>query len=561
MQASQLQLSAGAMVSDRYLIRSPLGSGGMGWVFRATDTSLDGQEVALKFLYPHLLSDADSFSRFRNEVLVARRLVHPNIVRTFNMGVDAGHAYIVMEHIDGQTLKAYLREEHPQGIPVEQALTIALDICRGVSHSHSLGIVHRDLKTDNVLVTPEGLAKLSDFGLAATIRRQGNLTRVGQLLGTPYYMSPEQFRGEPPDERSDIYAFGILLFELLFGHVPFNDESLYGLAVKHSTEPLPDIYSSRISPDLWKILLRATEKQPRARFQSCEELVEELEFLSGQERPATTSRAVASIVTSSERIDERPPLNFRRAARYLPLLLALTFAIGVPWVRINESAQSRLVVTFLLTEHHLGIELNPLYRLFGIDPTFKSKPMAELDYGTLWPRIYMGDDPAAPENRQPSNGAYLLHYAVNNNQTDLVKYILDHHSTPNLQDYEGRSPLHIAVEIKDLLTAERLLEAGAPVNVKMKGELTPLHIATAGNNVRMAQTLLRRGADPLLKDANGWSPLMYALEAGRLELISAMLEGVRTDQLSNEDLKQATPRENIDAARALFARRAITPPF
>ena len=99
------------------------------------------------------------------------------------------------------------------------------------------------------------------------------------------------------------------------------------------------------------------------------------------------------------------------------------------------------------------------------------------------------------------------------------------------------------------------------MNARMKGELTPLHIATAGNNVRMAQTLLRRGADPLLKDANGWSPLMYALEAGRLELISAMLEGVRTDQLSNEDLKQATPRENIDAARALFARRAITPPF
>lgn len=563
---SNSPIRAGTLIGGRYQLTTPLGAGGMGWVFLATDTTLDGQEVALKFLYPHLLSDAVSFSRFRNEVLVARKLIHPNIVRTFNMGVDIGQAYIVMEYIDGQTLKAALQDEGVSGFECTRAIALALEICRGVCHSHALGIIHRDLKPDNVLVTADGQIKLSDFGLAATLRRQGNFTKVGQLLGTPYYMAPEQFRGEPPNERSDIYAFGILLYELLFGCVPFSDKSLYGLAMKHATERLipPAETDKIIAPELWSIVQRAASKQPSERFSSCEELLRALEELPGAVAPASPERPASAIMRSTEgdAVTEPPPYDIRRTIRRASLpILFLTLIIAIPWIRTNLSAQSRVACFFLIIERHTGASLEPLYRIFGIDPGFRKTPLVHLGDSEIWPRIFVGDNPDAKENRAADDGRTILHVSTQLANHRMTAYLLKHGASAKTTTTDGRTPLHTAAASKDPKIVQLILDRGVDPNPRTDTLTTPLHLSVRQNDVATTSLLLANGADRFAKDKFGWSPLMYALSGGDISIINASLANLSAAQIPAEDLRLAAPTRNLEAIRSLFRDRFGSSPF
>ena len=556
---SQPLLSMGTVIGGRYEILTPLGAGGMGWVFRAIDTTLDRQEVALKFLYPHLMSDGLSFSRFRNEVLVARKLIHPNIVRTFTIGADDGQAYIVMEYIAGQTLKAQLRAQYPGGLSCDHALHVALEICRGVQHSHSLGIIHRDLKPDNVLVSESGDIKLSDFGLAATFRRQNKFTRVGQLLGTPYYMAPEQFRGEPPDERSDVYSFGILLFELLSGRVPFDDSSLYGLAIKHATEPIAtsDIASDKLHSPLWAIVERSTEKRPAERFQNFTELNSALELIAGSP-PTTAPITIPATLSHAPESPELPPYEFRRLFRKIAIpLLATSLLVGLVWIRMNSSIQWRITVPLLYLEKSLKIDAEPIYRLFGIDPFFRNAPLAMVGGGKLWPRLIIGEDPNALESRNPLTGEYALHAAVNIGSLVTVNYLLKHGASLAVTTMNGDTPLHTAVLLKEFQIAETFLGAGANPNAVNSLHESPLHLAVKSGDLSMTTLLIRHGSNPLLKDLNGWNPLMYAIERGDLELTRANLTPLTADRLAVEDLRAAVPAENQAPLRKLLLEKGL----
>src|SRR5204863_585047 len=231
----------GAVLSGRYRLESKLGSGGMSTVYLATDEVLD-RSVAIKLLHREISEEADQLERFRREARSAARLSHPNLVGVIDAGEDDGRPYIVFEYIDGRTLKRRIQEEGP--LPVDEAVAYGIEIGRGLTAAHARKLVHRDVKPQNVLIDPDGRAKVTDFGIARSLEQKG-MTATGRVLGTTDYVSPEQAMGEDVDERSDVYSLGVVLYEMLTGEVPFRAETQVGVAMKHVNEPMPDVRARR----------------------------------------------------------------------------------------------------------------------------------------------------------------------------------------------------------------------------------------------------------------------------------------------------------------------------
>jgi serine/threonine protein kinase len=263
------------VLSGRYRLDSKLGSGGMSTVYLAMDEVLD-RPVAIKLLHREISEEADQLERFRREARAAARLSHPNLVGVIDAGEDDGRPYIVFEYIKGRTLKRRLQEEGR--LPVDEAVAYAIEIGRGLTAAHARKLVHRDVKPQNVLIDPDGRAKVTDFGIARSLEQKG-MTATGRVLGTTDYVSPEQAMGEDVDERSDVYSVGVVLYEMLTGDVPFRAETQVGVAMKHVNEPMPDVQSKRpeVSASVAAVVDRATTKDPRDRYGTVAEMVRDLE--------------------------------------------------------------------------------------------------------------------------------------------------------------------------------------------------------------------------------------------------------------------------------------------
>ena len=263
------------VLSGRYRLDSKLGSGGMSTVYLAQDEVLD-RPVAVKLLHREISEEVDQLERFRREARAAARLSHPNLVGVIDAGEDEGRPYIVFEYVPGDTLKQRIQANGP--LPVDEAVAYAIEIGRGLIAAHGRKLVHRDVKPQNVLIDPDGRAKVTDFGIARSLESQG-LTATGRVLGTTDYVSPEQAMGEDVDERSDVYSLGIVLYEMLVGDVPFQAETQVGVAMKHVNEPLPDVQVERpdVSAAVASVIDRSTTKDPRDRYNSVGEMVSDLE--------------------------------------------------------------------------------------------------------------------------------------------------------------------------------------------------------------------------------------------------------------------------------------------
>lgn len=267
-------VSRDTVIDGRYRAMKRLGSGGMAEVWCAEDEVL-GRRVALKLLGGRFAEDPEWRERFRREAQAAAGLTHPNIVGIFDRSEWNGTPYIAMELVDGQTLKELVTERGP--LPPHIAVGLTEQILRALAYAHRRGIVHRDIKPQNVILDPEGEAKVADFGIA----RAGNseMTQTGAIVGTVQYLSPEQANGQPVDRRSDLYSVGIVLYELLTGHVPFDGEAPVAIALKHVSElPVPPgQLRPGIPPALEAVVLRSLEKDPNRRYQSAEEFIAALE--------------------------------------------------------------------------------------------------------------------------------------------------------------------------------------------------------------------------------------------------------------------------------------------
>jgi eukaryotic-like serine/threonine-protein kinase len=265
-------MSAGNEIAGRYLLEQRLGAGGMSTVHLAVDERL-GRRVAVKLLAEHLEDDPAFVSRFQREAQAAARLVHPNIVQVFDSGRDESSSqyYIVMEYIEGSSCAEILRDEG--WMEVEDAISIIEQACEGLHYAHLHGVIHRDVKPGNLLRTREGLVKLADFGIAKATE-QSSITQVGSVLGTAAYLAPEQARGEEAGPRADLYALGVVTYQLISGRLPYEASSLTELALSQQQQapPMLDTLVAAVGPELADAVALALALDPRERYGSAREM-------------------------------------------------------------------------------------------------------------------------------------------------------------------------------------------------------------------------------------------------------------------------------------------------
>jgi serine/threonine-protein kinase len=291
----------------------------MSSVFRAHDRLLD-RKVALKVLHQQFTDDADYVERFRREARAVAALSHPNIVTVIDRGEHGNRQFIVFEYIDGENLKALIQRRGPA--PVTTALELALQIGRGLSFAHQQGLVHRDVKPQNVLLNGDGQAKVTDFGIARSLDVQHGMTQTGTVLGTSDYIAPEQAQGQRVDEHTDVYSLGVVLYEMLTSEVPFPGENFVAVAMRHINEAPPPIRDKRpdVSPRLEAAVQRAMAKRPEDRFQTMADFCRELEANLAEAQGQT-------LVTPA------PPRKARAARRPganpWPIVLALLTLIAI----------------------------------------------------------------------------------------------------------------------------------------------------------------------------------------------------------------------------------------
>jgi serine/threonine-protein kinase len=287
----------GALFDGRYKILKRLGTGGMATVYLAEDQEL-GRRIAIKILNSKHASDKQFVERFRREASSAAGLSHPNIVQIYDRGNAEGTYYIAMEVIEGRSLKELVIERGPSPIPI--AVNYGRQILAALRFAHRNGVVHRDIKPHNVLVDDEGRVKVTDFGIARA--GASEMTEVGSIIGTAQYLSPEQARGAPVDDRSDLYSVGVLLYELLTGVAPYNGDTPVEIAMKHLSavpEP-PSVKRPEVPPELDAVVLRALAKSPDDRYQSAEEMDADLSAISkGLEISETTTDAATTVLAGA----------------------------------------------------------------------------------------------------------------------------------------------------------------------------------------------------------------------------------------------------------------------
>jgi TolB-like protein/Flp pilus assembly protein TadD len=320
----------GSTFADRYKIIEQLGTGGMGAVYRVEDTKI-GQDIALKLIKPEIASDKKTIERFRNELKTTRMISHRNVCRMFDLGDAEGTHFITMEYIPGEDLKSFIRRVGQ--LPSGKAISIAKQVCEGLAEAHRLGVVHRDLKSNNIMIDKEGNARIMDFGIARSLEAKG-ITGAGVMIGTPEYMSPEQVEGKEIDQRSDIYSLGVILYEMVTGLVPFEGDTPFTIGVKHKSEMPkdPKELNSQISDDLSHVILRCLEKEKEKRFQSAGEVRSELTNIE-KGMPTTERKILDKKPLTSKEIT----VTFRKPWLMIAVILAVVVAtLAVIFFLIKE---------------------------------------------------------------------------------------------------------------------------------------------------------------------------------------------------------------------------------
>ena len=262
-------LKTGTIIAERYEILGKIGTGGMADVYKAKDHKLN-RFVAVKVLKPEFREDTTFIRKFKSEAQAAAVLTHPNIVNVFDVGDDNGVYYIVMELIEGITLKEYISKKGK--LSVKEATSIAIQVSMGLEAAHSHGIVHRDVKPQNIIISMDGKVKVTDFGIA---RAASSNTISSNVMGSVHYSSPEQVRGGYSDEKSDIYSLGITMYEMVTGKVPFDGDTTVAIAIKHLQEEIvpPSVYAPELPHSLEQIILKCTQKSVDRRYQNMEDVI------------------------------------------------------------------------------------------------------------------------------------------------------------------------------------------------------------------------------------------------------------------------------------------------
>ena len=332
----------GKLLDERYELIKKIGAGGMADVYMAKDILLD-RVVAVKILHSNFAEDNDFIIRFRHEAQSAGKLTHPNIVGIYDVGCDGDIHYIVMEYVEGETLKQYI-QSHPH-IPIDTAVRIAIDIGNALEEAHANGIIHCDIKPHNILLTENGKVKVTDFGIARAINSSTVIDKES-ILGSVHYLSPEQAAGDKITAKTDIYSLGIVLYEMLTHHLPFEGETAVSIALQHMQGdiPRPTKYNPAISPMLEECLLTALQKDPDKRYDTVSDFISELKIAQGFTttiyKPAshdftTMTRPISKKKIRQSRLERKETKIAHFIAnlpqKYIWIGMALLFAVCFAW--------------------------------------------------------------------------------------------------------------------------------------------------------------------------------------------------------------------------------------
>jgi serine/threonine-protein kinase len=321
-------MSAGDVIAGRYELVELIGRGGMSSVWKAHDRLLD-RTIAIKLLHEQFTQDEEYVERFRREARSVAQLSHPNIVTVIDRGEDEGRQYIVFEYVEGENLKQLIERSGP--LPVRDALLLTLQMARALGFAHERGLIHRDVKPQNVLLNEDGQPKVTDFGIARSVDVEG-VTITGTVLGTSEYIAPEQARGQRVDALTDVYSLGVLLYELLAGRVPFQGENFVAIALRHVNEPAPSVLELRpdCPPRVGLAVERAMAKRPERRFGSMNEFCAELQACLYE---LDSSSEEATMISRPQAVPPRPRREAQKRRRRVGAILwpitAVAAVIGV----------------------------------------------------------------------------------------------------------------------------------------------------------------------------------------------------------------------------------------
>jgi serine/threonine protein kinase len=497
-------LEPGSLIDNRYQLLELIGAGAMGTVLLCQDTTLRDSKIVLKFLRAEYVQDQKQFERFKNEALLMRELNHPNIVHVYDLcRVSDDEYYISMEYITGSSMRCILDDATSDGLPFRDVMHILKEVARGMLYAHQKGIIHRDLKPDNVLVSSAGEVKLTDFGLGKTLVIDENITDLGEAVGTPHYMSPEQLRGLKLDVRCDIYAFGIMAYELITGKKPYEETNYLKLAGRHLNDPLPLIRAKQHRAPHWvnRFLAKCTAKDREKRFQSFEEIERVLETFATSRlegNPKLSNNFGGKIYWYVRWTIER----YRLKTAALGLCTAFLLSIFVLLLgKNNHDLRALYSPSIVKAEHHFGLDLTKL-KTFALGP--RVAKLAQFDPESLIAAIKAENIEAValllkagiPADTRDSEGKTALMLAVEHNSLEMLKVFVPQLDLGiiNAKDRQGRSALVYAINQSSLPMVQALVAAGADVASIDKALSTPLIIATQQNETEIARFLLENGA-------------------------------------------------------------------